>query len=266
MSIISHNLSNVTVEQRSKDGYINATSLAVAYKESSGIRREVAEWLSNKRTKESLEHLSTKTGIPVIQLYQSFRGSPINGGGFWLHPKISVRFAIWLSDEFGYEVENWVQSWATGSQPISSTGSMPRAPIARPVLGAYIERVKSLHDNSHNIPDGYWSVLSEASLLLVYVESVLQMPVDKSDLLDGSIGIHWSKYRTDKNWAFDRVQYTYQFPNGQTCHPWCYKWEELSHFKSWLERVYKKSLMPSYLLKKYGAMVQIPLSELRSIA
>ncbi|MEG3840476.1 KilA-N domain-containing protein [Microcoleus sp. herbarium14] len=263
MDIIPHNVSNIAVGQRKKDGYINATALTTAYKKATGKKRDVSDWFQNKRTQESLKHLSCNTGIPVFELYQVFQGSPDNGGGTWLHPKLSVRFAIWLSDDFGYQVESWVETWMTTGQVTLDRCDEPQS---RPVLGAYIERVKSLHDNSHNIPDGYWSVLSEASLLLVYVESVLQMPVDKSDLLDGSIGSHWANYRKGKNWAFDRVQYTYQFPNGQTCHPWCYKWKELPHFKSWLESVYKKSLMPSYLLKKYGAMIQVQELKLRSIA
>ncbi|BAT56824.1 KilA-like protein (plasmid) [Nostoc sp. NIES-3756] len=69
-----------------------------------------------ERTKETLNHLSSITGIPVIELYQSFRGSPENGGGTWIHPKLAVRFGIWLSDEFGYQVEQWVEEWVLKGQ------------------------------------------------------------------------------------------------------------------------------------------------------
>lgn len=121
IAVIAHNINDSVVEQRRLDGYINATALTRAYKLATGKRRDVGEWLSNKRTQETLEHLSSKTGIPVIELYQVFQGSPENGGGTWIHPKLAIRFGIWLSDEFGYLVEEWVEQWlTTGQSPINS--------------------------------------------------------------------------------------------------------------------------------------------------
>lgn len=117
---LTHNLSGIAINQRAIDGYINATALTTAHKQATGKRKEVAEWLSNKRVQQTLEHLSSVVGIPVNELYQVFQGSPESGGGTWLHPKLSVRFAIWLSDDFGFEVENWVEQWmTTGKNPIA---------------------------------------------------------------------------------------------------------------------------------------------------
>ena len=119
---LTHSLSGINVNQRAIDGYINATALATAHKQATGKRKDVANWLENKRTQETLEHLSKAVRIPVIELYQVFQGAPENGGGTWLHPKLSVRFAIWLSDDFGFEVENWVEQWmTTGKNPIAQT-------------------------------------------------------------------------------------------------------------------------------------------------
>ena len=119
MEIIAHNVSGVIVEHRSSDDYINATALVKAYQQATGNRRDVSEWLSNKRTQESFNHLSAKTGIPVIQLCQAFRGSPENGGGTWLHPRLAVRFAMWLSDDFGYMVEEWFVKQVENSSQLS---------------------------------------------------------------------------------------------------------------------------------------------------
>lgn len=116
ITIISRSLHGSPVEQRQRDGYINATALSSAYKLATGKRRDVAHWLELERTTETLNHLSSITGIPVIELYQSFRGSPENGGGTWIHPKLAVRFGIWLSDEFGYQVEQWVEEWVLKGQ------------------------------------------------------------------------------------------------------------------------------------------------------
>ena len=128
LTVITHNINESVVEQRKLDGYINATALTSAYKLASGKRRDVSEWLSNKRTQESLKHLSSKTDIPVIELYQVFQGSPETGGGTWIHPKLAVRFGIWLSDEFGYLVEEWVEQWLTSG--LSRGGILFPAPLS----------------------------------------------------------------------------------------------------------------------------------------
>ncbi|MBW4617170.1 MAG: KilA-N domain-containing protein [Desmonostoc vinosum HA7617-LM4] len=116
ITIISRQVNGSVVEQRRCDGYVNATALTSAYKLAIGKRRDVSEWLENKRTQETLSHLSLNTGIPVFELYQVFQGSPENGGGTWIHPKLAVRFGIWLSDEFGYLVEQWVEEWMLNGQ------------------------------------------------------------------------------------------------------------------------------------------------------
>lgn len=109
--IILHQLNSVAVGLRQKDCYINATAMTTAHRIKTGQRKDVADWLRLKRTEETLEHLSSITGIPVIQLYQVIPGSPDNGGGTWIHPKLAVRFGIWLSDDFGFAIETWVQEW-----------------------------------------------------------------------------------------------------------------------------------------------------------
>jgi KilA-N domain len=121
LAVIAHNIKDSVVEQRQSDGYINATALAAAYKLTTGKRRDVGHWLELERTKETLAHLSSITGIPVIELCQVFRGSPLSGGGTWIHPKLAIRFGIWLSDEFGFMIEEWVEQWlTTGQSPIQN--------------------------------------------------------------------------------------------------------------------------------------------------
>lgn len=125
------------------------------------------------------------------------------------------------------------------------------------VLGAYTERVEAMFDDVNKIPEGYWCVLHESSNLLIWVEAKLKYPVDKADLLDGSIGIHWSKYRTGKEWVGDRIRFDYRFPDGRPCRPWCYQEQELLHFREFLNRKYKPVLLPQYLESKYPALVKV---------
>ncbi|MGL4910247.1 MAG: KilA-N domain-containing protein [Cetobacterium sp.] len=121
---VLHNVDTVTVGLRQEDCYINATAMESAHKAKTGISRRVTHWLENKRTQETLEHLSTVVGIPTIELIQVFQGAPETGGGTWIHPKLAVRFGMWLSDDFGFLVETWVQDW---QKPIQPQPTLPRS-------------------------------------------------------------------------------------------------------------------------------------------
>ena len=135
MNNITHNVSGISVPQRVVDGYINATAMSTAHKQSTGKQKNVADWLRNKRTQESLKHLESNMGIPIFELYQVFEGSSENGGGTWLHPKLSVRFAMWLSDDFGFQVESWVEEWmTTAKNPIAqqTQAATPELPVVMP--------------------------------------------------------------------------------------------------------------------------------------
>jgi len=112
-SIISHDVNGLIIGQQEGSGYINATRLTQAHRQSTGQRRDVANWLNNKRVQETVSHLSVVTGIPVTGLYQVVQGGTPEKQGTWIHPKLATRFAMWLSDDFGLMVEEWVQSWST---------------------------------------------------------------------------------------------------------------------------------------------------------
>jgi len=71
--------------------------LSKAYLQITGIRRETSEWLSNKRTIESIQHLSSKVGISPIELVQKIKGGNfIQGRGTWIHPELFENFDLWL--------------------------------------------------------------------------------------------------------------------------------------------------------------------------
>lgn len=74
-----------------EDGYISATSVSKAMK-----KRLDPFWL-NHETKEYIQELSKITGIPVNILVVAKRG---RNGGTFLHPKMAVRLARWLSIPF----------------------------------------------------------------------------------------------------------------------------------------------------------------------
>lgn len=78
-----------------KDGklMVNATEMAKPFK------KETTHFLLNKQTKEFIGVLDAKLRIPSLTV---IKGG--NNSGTWMHQKLALKFAAWLSPEF----ELWV--------------------------------------------------------------------------------------------------------------------------------------------------------------
>jgi prophage antirepressor-like protein len=94
------NGSSVTIPMR-EDGYINATMLCKAHG-----KKLLANYNQNKQTKEYLEELSINIGIPIFELFVTTVGG--NHQGTWVHRKVAIHLAQWLSPNFAVQVSNWV--------------------------------------------------------------------------------------------------------------------------------------------------------------
>lgn len=126
MNIIPRSLFGVSIGQQKGNGYFNATALCKAYHSATGKHRDTSDWLLNKRTKESIKHLSSVVGIPATDLVIVVQGGKPDEQGTWLHPKLAIRFSIWLSDEIGYCVEEWAQEWISGKPQQQPQDFMPK--------------------------------------------------------------------------------------------------------------------------------------------
>lgn len=74
------------------DGWINATGAAARF------GKEPYEWLRLPDTQRYLDGLKRRSGeIPYVK---TSRARADRGGGTWLHPKLAVKFARWLSVDF----------------------------------------------------------------------------------------------------------------------------------------------------------------------
>jgi prophage antirepressor-like protein len=126
-------------------------------------------------------------------------------------------------------------------------------------LKPYTSRVVWVMQVRRAIPDGYWCVFIEGADMLIGAEHLFgpaDLEMKQYDLLDGSIGKHWSVYRQDKPWMGMRKQYVYTFPGDDprgTVRPWAYPMQELEHFRVWLHNVYWPQHFPDYIKRKYGA-------------
>lgn len=146
-SMLSRSVNGISVDQKVRDGFINGTTMSVAYD------KDLNDWFTTKDTFElffalavnlgteiKFEVLSKIMGISVEDatlqinsgdfrnldvsrlsgskyaqifpgLVSSRRGSPENGGGTWLHPDLAVQLAQWCNKPFAIQVSRWVREW-----------------------------------------------------------------------------------------------------------------------------------------------------------
>lgn len=110
IKIISHEIEGISVNQREEDGYVNATELCKAHRKATDERKDPSDWLRLKSSQSAMQKLSDVTGIPVTSLSSTVQGKGKHQGT-WIHPRLAVRFAMWLNDDFSLQVEDWVHAW-----------------------------------------------------------------------------------------------------------------------------------------------------------
>lgn len=90
--------------QRTSDGYFNANELIKAFNKISDEKKILGNYMKTGSTKEFEEQLK-KEGI--IQPIKSVRGNSLNSGT-WVHPKVFIDLAMWVSVEFKSKVIDYV--------------------------------------------------------------------------------------------------------------------------------------------------------------
>ena len=83
-----------------KDGMVNATALCKAG------NKKLNDYKRNKQTEAYLHALELSSGIPVLELFKTSVGG--NHDGTWVHRKVGLHLAQWISPEFSVQVSNWL--------------------------------------------------------------------------------------------------------------------------------------------------------------
>ncbi|NES03515.1 MAG: KilA-N domain-containing protein [Okeania sp. SIO2F4] len=91
---------------------------------------------------------------------------PFKKGGFrpqffgknqevWIHPKLAVSFAMWLSPEFEMMVSEWVEQWLfAGQKPVTQE---PKPINLHPYQRVWYERLR-LFEEKTKLPTGTWCI------------------------------------------------------------------------------------------------------------
>jgi hypothetical protein len=242
MQYIEHQVGELVVSQRKDDGYINATKLTRAYELQTQKKRNPNDWFERDRTHEFLNLLHNKTGIEIYDLVQK------KGEGkdreIWIHPKLAVSFAMWLSPEFEMMVSDWVEQWLfTGQTPTTS-----EPPTLHPYQRVWYQRLMLFEQNTQ-IPKGYWCIFEEIGKLMRNLEAKNITLHDRATI-DISVGLTWRDWLQQQGYDTEFKEYIHYYPDnrGERLAK-IYPNELLGTFRQWLEDTYIPDKFPAYVRK-----------------
>jgi hypothetical protein len=234
LALVPHTYQGSLIQQRSTDGYINATAMCKA------AGKEWAHYNSNGASKAFLAALEGSLGIPRDLVVQPIVTGPNEARGTWVHPQVAIHLAQWLSAGFAVQVTEWVYEWMSGIHPTDKAWAQ------------FEDRVSLVYDN---VPEGYWCVFREIADLFASLINGGANPGTRM-VLDISVGQHWATQWKVANLASrfgDRRYFDHYYPNyfnQALSNPQpaaCYPEDSLPAFRRWIRDVYIPHKMPNYL-------------------
>jgi hypothetical protein len=238
LALIHRTANDVVIDQRHSDGYFNATAMCKAAK------KAFNDYKDKDTTKAFLAALSAKTGFPVFEGKQTLvevrKGSPANGGGTWVHPKVALNLAQWASPEFAILVTDWIEDY----------WHIKNAPPAAANLPDYFNRYLI---NKPKIPTGYFSILQMTTMELAGPMQQLGYTQPPGMMMDVSVALHYNKHlRADLKLDTDSFEgYWHEWGTSrQPVLARLYPNALLEDFYAWFAAKYMVVHAPDYLGKK----------------
>lgn len=215
LELIRRNVNGGVIEQRASDGYVNATQLCHI------ADKRWYNYVRNETTGNFLRALEAKTHIRVSEQIQEVR----DGNGTvstWVHPKVAIHLAQWLSADFAVQVAEWIFEWMSGG------GAPVRAP-----LPYHIARHM---ENLPRIPPTHFSILQEMSFTLLGPLEAQGYSLPERLVPDISQGRMFCDFLRKHNLAQPEYLPTYKhrFPDGREVDAKLYPLHLLVHFRQFI--------------------------------
>ncbi|NEP44843.1 MAG: KilA-N domain-containing protein, partial [Okeania sp. SIO2H7] len=162
----------------------------------------------------------------------------------WIHPKLAVSFAMWLSPEFEMMVSEWVEQWLFTNQKPAIQEPIKLHPYQR----VWYERLR-LFEEKTKLPKGRWCVFEEVGKLMRNLESNNVSLHDRATI-DISVGRTWCHWLKQNGYETDFEQYIHHYPDkrGEQLAN-IYPYKLLGEFHQWLEEAYIPEKFPEYVRK-----------------
>lgn len=124
-----------------------------------------------------------------------------------------------------------------------------RMGVTPQLIPIYQNRI--LSEPTKNCPASHFSIFDASHSIMLFIEKTIGS-ICKYDIVDGSIGRRWAKFREGKTWEAESSTYLHQYSDNRgdrDCK--CYLNSELEQFKIWIKDSYKPLYLYEYLHDKY---------------
>jgi len=230
MGYIDHNADGDVINQRVKDGYVNATAICKA------SNKEWKHYYALEGTKAFVMALSSEVGILPNELVEVNRGGVPHLQGTWVHPQVAIHLGQWASPKFAVLVSKWVMDWLTGN--VSKGNNTPY-------------HLRRYFENKPNVPYGYFSMLNEAYITLIGPLEQLGYLVSDRQVPDISFGQTFSRHlRSLGNDVDNFPEYPHKYEDGRVVSARAYPNELLSVCQKFLIEDWLKNRAEKYFAKR----------------
>ena len=98
------------IQRRAADGYVNATAMCQA---------NGREWFTYARSVRTQEYIAALKASPQIcgDIIRAITTGPNDQRGTWVHPRLAVDLARWISPAFAVWMDGWFLEAMTGAAP-----------------------------------------------------------------------------------------------------------------------------------------------------
>lgn len=104
---LTRQMGSFSVNQRTSDGFFNATTLLKQWNANSGMGKKIDHYFENNSSNEFINTIMEKENLNTRNsVYLKSRGK--YNGGTWMHPLLFIDFAMWINPSFKYDVLKFV--------------------------------------------------------------------------------------------------------------------------------------------------------------
>lgn len=227
LDLISHEVDNTRIEQRSSDGFINATAMCRA------AGKQFSDYEGTTQTNEFLNELSNSLRVPRSLLTFEQVSGPVDHRGTWVHPDVAINLGQWLSPKFAVIVAQWVREWMSGSRPEAAN------------LPYHLKRYLA---NQNKVPITHFSILAEMTLGLIAPLEQKGYRLPDNMIPDISQGRMFAKWlREEKGIETSSLPtYPHEYADGRVVDAKLYPVELLGDFRQHFHEVWMKTRCLEY--------------------